>query len=198
VNVMVVRDDNWASNTKRFEDLKQMPSREIGQPVATNVIVPVVDPDPNPTHCPQRINCLGSNRLIGSHLSIAVDPNNAAVVYVAWADKIGGVYTLHVQKSSDSGQSWPNKDLITVSNAINPALAVNTNGKIGFLYQQMILFSGDNRWETHLRRFADGDISWSDDILSTFIESSIRLDPNLDVYLGDYLHLMAIGKDFYV
>src|SRR5205814_8591163 len=42
VNVMVVRDDHWASNTKRFEDLKQMPSREIGQPVATNVIVPVV------------------------------------------------------------------------------------------------------------------------------------------------------------
>src|SRR5437762_8880327 len=62
VNVMVVRDDHWASNTKRFEDLKQMPSREIGQPVATNVIVPVVDPDPNPTNCPQRINCLGTNR----------------------------------------------------------------------------------------------------------------------------------------
>jgi len=190
VDVMVVRDDRWAKGpSKYFEDLTQS-SGEIGRSVAGNVALPVTP------------HLLGSNRLVGSHLSVAVNPNDAGIVYVAWADYVetgsGGepIYTLHLKKSIDSAKSWL-PELLTVPNGINPALAVNANGKVGFLYQQLIHLTGDSSWETHLRRSPDGNSSWSDDTLSTFLESGMPRDLNDEFYMGDYLHLMAVGKDFY-
>lgn len=200
VDVIVVRDNHWGittrTKTKRFEDLKQPSTRAIGQFVADSVLLPV-----GGLSCPGP-SCLGSNRLVGSHLSIAVDPNNAAVVYVAWADSsaetltAGQFYTLHVKKSIDSGKSWtaPTPELKPIPHAINPALAVNTNGTVAFLYQQL---NDGKRWDTHLRRSSNTNTSWSDDTLSTFLEASMPQAAGLLTYLGDYLHLMAVGKDFY-
>ena len=44
---------------------------------------------------------LGQQRVDGD-LSIAVDPNNSATVYVCYGDQQSGTYTLHVVKSTDS------------------------------------------------------------------------------------------------
>jgi hypothetical protein len=178
-NVMVVRDDHWGAD--HFHDLKQPVARSVSVPWTGN---------------------LGSNRLTGSHLSIAVDPNDATKVYVAWADNFtasGGVapiYTLHVKKSTNSGQTW-DPELLAIPNAVNPALAVNTNGTVAFVYQKMTVTSGETGWETHLQRSPNGDTHWSDDILSSFIESHVHGQLHNLVYLGDYLHVMAVGKDFY-
>jgi hypothetical protein len=89
---------------------------------------------------------------------------------------------------------------MTVTNATNPALAVNNAGKIGFLYQQLTgprtpgAVSAANRWVTHFRRSTDG-VNWDDAILSS-APANVPVAHGLP-YLGDYVHLLAVGKDFY-
>jgi len=50
------------------------------------------------------------------------------------------------------------------------------------------------RWETHLRRTTNGTV-WSDLLLATTLANDpvIKLNP----YLGDYDHVVAVGKIFY-
>lgn len=69
----------------------------------------------------------------GGAVSIAVESTNTSVVYVSWCDNQNGVYTTHLRQSSDRGVTW-SPDLIVVASATNPALAVNNQGIIGFLY----------------------------------------------------------------
>src|SRR5262249_8879117 len=127
-------------------------------------------------------------------LSIAVDPANSAVVYIAWADRVGTTdYTLHIRRSIDSGVTWSG-DLLTIANATNPALAINNQGKIGFLYQQLAGTAASQRWETRLRRSSDG-MTWDDLILARPLANAPAAA--FGPYLGDYVHLMAVGKDFY-
>ena len=58
---------------------------------------------------------LGQQR-IGGDLSIAVDPNDSATVYVCYGDQQGGTYSLLVRKSTDSGATWSG-NLRTIANA---------------------------------------------------------------------------------
>ncbi len=198
VDVIVVRDDNWAAGSDIFRSLNILGESSPGQKVIINreVVWNYLLGSGRGT--------LGNNRLTGSNLSIAVDPNNPGIVYVAWADKeVDSKNTLHIRSSFDSGQTWSDTDLLTVSNATNPALAVNTNGKIGFLYQK--LSDNSTKWETHLRRSNNRGNSWPEDnILSSATWDHFICQPDCppspapgNLYLGDYLHLMAVGKDFY-
>ena len=124
-DVVVARDDNWGSGATPFQDLLDGADGLTGQRVVIGRTLPAFG-----------VN-LGNSRLVASNISIAVDPTDAATVYVAWADRVGTTdYTLHVRSSTDSGQNW-SPDLLTITNATNPALAVNSSGKLGFLYQQL-------------------------------------------------------------
>jgi hypothetical protein len=179
VDVVVARDDNWGTGASPFQNLLDSVDSLPGQRVVTGRTLPAFG-----------VN-LGNSRLVASNVSIAVDPTNAAVVYVSWADRVSTTdYTLHVRRSDDSGQTWSG-DLLTLTNATNPALAVNSSGKVGYLYQQLTGTGAARRWETHLRRSTNGGSLWDDVILST----SLMSDPG--GWLGDYVHLMAVGKDFY-
>ena len=73
--------------------------------------------------------------------------------------------------------------------------AVNSVGKIGFLYQQLRgTTAATQRWVRHLRRSSDG-ISWDDLVLTdTAASTPVR---TFFPYIGDYNHLLAVGKDFY-
>jgi len=137
---------------------------------------------------------MGQERL-GGDLSIAVDPRDSSKVYIAWGDTQAGVYTLHVRRSSDRGLNWSTADLITISNGKNPALAVNNNGKVGFLYQQVTGTGVNLRWQTHFRSTNDDGVTWDDLLLATVPASTPAATGS--PYLGDYIHLMAVGKDFY-
>src|SRR5439155_2802727 len=109
-----------------------------GQPghfVAQKCVIPLLTPQ-----APGQPGPFGQER-IGSNLSIAVDPRFSNVVYVAWCDLVTAppakpAYTLHMRRSTDRGVSWSN-DLLTVANALNPGIAINSNSKVGFLYQQL-------------------------------------------------------------
>ena len=184
-DVIVVRDNNWGNGTG-FRDL----GGAAGSTIASNKSISVPTAPTVPT-------LLGNNRLVGSNLAIAVDPNNAGTVYAAWADIDPATrqYTLHVRNSTDFGVSWSTADLRTIANATNPALAVNTNGKVAFLYQQLTGSGMDRRWETHLQRSANQGMTWpQDDILCNC--PLMPVSATRGIYLGDYLSLVAVGKDF--
>lgn len=180
-DVVVVRADGWGTGATPFAALLGADGLA-GRQVVTGRTVPFGI-------------SLGQNRLVASNLSIAVDPRSSDRVYCAWADLVGATdYTLHVRRSDDRGVTWSASDLLTITNATNPALAINTGGRVGFLYQQLTGAGSSQRWQTHLRRSNDGT-AWTDDLLADTPANTPA--STTSVYLGDYDHLMAIGKDFY-
>ena len=100
---------------------------------------------------------LGQER-IGADLAIAVDPSNSDNVWLAWCDRVGGATgtdrTMHVCHSTDRGQTWGNRNLRTVTNAKNPTLAVNANGLVGLMFQQLVGAGPAGRWVTQLETSA--------------------------------------------
>ncbi len=187
-DVVVVRDDNRGAGMNPFQDLlgtDGLPGRRVAQ----NRSFPWTEvTSTNPGRH------LGQERY-GSSLSLAVDPNNSSNLYIAWADRIStDDYTVHVRRSTDRGVSW-SSDLLTITNAICPALAINDNGTVGFFYQQLTTDpSGNLRWESHLVQTTDAFTTKDDKILSTVpADSPVR---TFDPYLGDYAHLEASGLWF--
>lgn len=176
-DVVVVRDDNWGQGTPPFQAL--MSGMMVGVSVVTGVPIPG--------------GSLGNQRL-GGNLAIAVDPRDSRSVYVSYEDRQGAdVSTLHLRHSSDSGATWPGGDLLVVHNAHNTAVAVNSHGRIGMLYQQFVTCGASQCWETHLRR-SDNGTTWNDLLLARFTDGNPA--PTYAPYLGDYDNLIADGKDF--
>jgi hypothetical protein len=172
-DVVVVRDDNWADSAMPYTSLLE--SGTAGQRVATGLSV--------------NFGNLGHQRT-GSNLAIAVDPNNSRVVYVAFVDGPSASQTVHVRNSIDGGQNW-SADLRTVSPATNPALAINSHGKVGFMYQQLV----SGRWQTHLVTTTNAFTSVSDLTLADVPDSQgAYIGSNT---IGDYINLIAANKDFY-
>lgn len=182
-DVVVVRDDHGAAGAAPFRDLVDPADGLPGRIVVHDVSIPFSN---SPT--------LGQER-IGSTLSIAVDPNNSATVYLAWADRVGtgDIYTIHLRRSTDRGETWSG-DLRTVTNATNASLAVADNGTVGLLYQQVTGSGAASRWETHFERSKDGFASDSDLVLATVPASTPA--PQFLPYLGDYTGLVAVGGEF--
>jgi hypothetical protein len=181
VDVTVVRDDNFAIGASPFTALTGGDG-SAGVLVATGVNMPFINAP-----------ALGQNRL-GSHMSIAVDPNNSATVFIAWTDRTGATGTvLHVRRSTNSGGLWT-ADMLTINNALNPALAVNSSGTVACLFQQLV----GGRWETHFQRVAVGaavGTAWSDVILSNTPDNTPA--PVFQPYIGDYCDLISVGQNFY-
>jgi hypothetical protein len=182
------RDENGGAGANPFTSLVDAGDGFPGIRVVQDRVVPWANtPQPN----------FGQERFVGSNLSIAVDPRNSSTVYIAWADRISDSdYTLHVRRSQDRGATWSG-DLRTITNATNPALAVSSEGTVGFLYQQIVPRgpSGGPRWVTHFERTNDGFATQQDSVLATVPAASpiVTFLP----YIGDYVHLMAVGRDFF-
>jgi len=177
-DVVVVRDDK--NGNDNFTDLKS--GGVAGVQVVANQIM-------------QWGGYMATNRISSSNTMIAVDPNNSSRVYIAWADQPGNVdtQTLHVRMSTDRGATW-SPDLITVPDAINPGLAVNSHGTVAFVYQRLV---GGLQWWTFFHRTTDA--------AGTVFDAGVKLSkadagnpqPAGQPYLGDYLQLRAHGRDFY-
>jgi hypothetical protein len=181
LDVVVTRDDDWGMGPNPFSALVDGADGLAGQRVATDRFVRFND-------------TMGQERL-GSDLTIAVDPDDARTVYVAWCDRVGGPsatdWTLHVRRSTDAGQTWSN-DLRTITNVKNPALAVDAGRRVGLAYQQ---FTG-TRWATTLEVTAD---AWATAPTTVALHSAPSNTPvrTFFPYLGDYIRLLAVGADFY-
>ncbi len=182
INIVVTRDDNWGAGTNPFSDLN-----DAGDGVAGTIVVTgrqFTWSGNNPT--------LGQERL-GDRVAIAVDPNNDASVYVAWIDNTGtGTNNIHIRRSTDSGATWSLNDLYFVSNAINPDIAVNSQGEVAFSYQQLV--SGN--WSSIVERTTDDFGTRTTNVLNTFPDGT-PAGGNFP-YLGDYSYLttMPSSKNF--
>jgi hypothetical protein len=180
-DVVIVRDDNWASSGTPFKALIDPGDLKQGLRIATGVSNPFLS------------LYLGQQR-IGGDLSIAVDPNNSATVYVCYGDQQGGTYTLYVRKSTDSGATWSGA-LRTISNATNPALAIDSKGRLGLLYQQVSGLAPNQRWETIVELTTNDFASTTSYVLANTPANTPASAG--DPYLGDYLYMMAVGTSFY-
>lgn len=200
-DIVVVRDDNGGTGPDPYRDLEEGgPPGGDGMPgirLARGIQVPWVNE-----------HFFGQERL-GPRLSLAVDPRSSATVYVAWND--GDLHEtsghveqrIHLRRSETRGRNW-SEDLRMIDNAINPTVAVNGAGQIGFLYQQLINRDSDNpRWVTHLEIIRDPEnVANREDIVLADVPADSPTPGlyahSVDLpYLGDYLDLVAVGETFY-
>jgi hypothetical protein len=182
-DVVVCRDDNWGQGGSPYQVIKDSGDGLAGVRVVKGVSIPWFFIGGK---------LLGQER-VGSHLSIAVDPSNADVVYLAWADG-SSPYTIHLRKSADGGKTW-SADLRSIGNGINPALAVNAKGVVGFLYQQLI--NNGNTWQTALEVSTNGFATAPTPIVLAGTPSNTPA-PTFQPYLGDYIYLTAGPTSFLV
>lgn len=186
-DVVVVRDDNWGKGSSPFEDLTDPNDGVSGIRVVRGVSF-AFNQNGMPVNGQQRL---------GGNLSIAVDPRagESSTIYLAWNDEpTPGDFTVHVRRSTDRGVTWSAADLLTVSRGTNAALAINVEGEVGLLYQQLSGTVTNRRWSTHFR-FTTNGTTWLDRVLTDTPASTpvLKFNP----YLGDYAHLVAAGRDFY-
>jgi hypothetical protein len=179
-DVVIVRDDNWASGVTPFLALIDSDGKQ-GIRIAQGVTNPF------------NSLSLGQQR-IGSDLAIAVDPNNSAIVYVCYGDLQAGIYTLYVRKSINSGATWL-PAIRSITNATNPALAINSHGRVGLLYQQVTGSAPNQKWQTTLE-FTHSDFA---SITTHILANTPAATPPASgsPYLGDYLSMMAVDTTFY-
>ena len=181
-DIVVVRDDNWGSGGSPFTALTDPGDSLPGQRVVTGVSFPGGN--------------LGTQRVGISQVSIAVDPTDSRIVYVAWGDGTSAAgFTLHVRRSLDRGQTW-SADLRTITGATNPALAVNSQGAAGFLYQQLGNPGGGDRWRTHFELSTDRFATPPTDFLLADVPDQ-NGSYGASNPIGDYDHVMAVGATFY-
>src|SRR5438552_14862377 len=179
-DIVVVRDDHGGTGTSPFKDLVDPNDNKVGMRVVRRA----------------KFNFNGEKgqQRLGGDVSMAVDPTNSDLIYVAYNDdQPNGVYALHVLRSTDRGRTW-SPELKRVDDALNPALAINSTGKVGLLYQQLVGTGAAQQWVTKFETTTNGT-SWS--ALTLAQTAANRPPKQFDPYLGDYDHLMAVGKTFY-
>ncbi|MGA7304077.1 MAG: hypothetical protein WBW88_04355 [Rhodothermales bacterium] len=185
-NVVVVRDDDWGQGATPYSDLTDPSDTNPGRFVVNGV-----------SWVWNSGSVFGRERL-SDRASIAVDPGDARTVYVAWVDRptgvMGNTATIHVRRSTDAGSNW-STDRRTINGALNPQLAVNVRGDVGFLYQQLTGTAPNQRWQTHFQQSTNGGATWVDFSLANVPASGPAA--TFLPYIGDYAGLTAVGKDFY-
>jgi len=184
MDVAVVRDDNWAAGGSPFTSLTDPSDGLAGRFVITAVAKPSTFG-----------GLLGTQR-VGSQNAIAVDPRNSSIVYVAWADGASAAaQTLHVRRSTDRGVTWSASDIRTIPTATNPALAVNRQGTVAFLFQQLHNPGGGNKWQTRIQTWDANLGSATDTTLADVPDANgsyTAANP-----IGDYAGLISVGNNFY-
>ncbi len=182
-DVVIVRDDNWASGGSPFTALTDTGDGNQGVRIATGISLPSL---PSGLY-------IGQQRINGD-IAVAVDPRNSGTVYACWGDFQGGTYTLRVSRSTDRGATW-SAGIRTIDNATNPALAVNAAGRLAFLYQLVAGPTGSQTWESIVELTTDDFATFTTHVLARTPAGSPGKAG--DPYLGDYLSMMAVGNDFH-
>src|SRR5258708_32954580 len=185
-DVVIVRDDNWGQSANPYGSLIDSGDGQAGQRIAIGVTI-------------QFYGRLGQER-VGGELAIAVDPTNSSIVYVAWAELIddggGGEIDIYVASPQvhRQGADLGTFGFVGYPNGKNPGLAINDNGQIGFLYQQLTGPAGSQQWETHLA-FSEDAAHWNDVVLATVPADTPLLQ--FFPYIVDYANIMAVGGTFF-
>jgi len=111
---------------------------------------------------------VGKNQLGSEEFSLAVDPRNASHVFIAYGEQTGTSFnTIHLAETTDGGKTL-SAPFFDVDDAINPAVAVDEQGRAALLFQQVVTNPEDDSqwWSTRIRIFGATHAQWTDIILS--------------------------------
>ncbi|MFN0180576.1 MAG: hypothetical protein ACKVZ0_17380 [Gemmatimonadales bacterium] len=126
-------------------------------------------------------------------LAIAVHPEIRQRVYLAYGDvksNSSSLQTLHLLRSDDGGMHWSSLGLAK-GNATNPGLAVDGQGRLGFLYQRF----ANGRWTHQLDVWSDANQLLKEiPLANTGVPKAAP--PGGPPFQGDYLDLLATGNEF--
>jgi hypothetical protein len=138
---------------------------------------------------------LGQER-ISSDLAIAVDPNNANHVVVAYGDRTSSTgLQLKVVESTDGGATF-SAPKFTTSSAVRsalPGITILANGDIGLLYASYD--PSTNSLSQHLVTTTNDFATTTDSLLGTETNTFPTMD--FDPYVGDFYDLTSVGDTMY-
>lgn len=182
-DVVVIKDTNWGASSPSY---KAIGAGGQGVIVASHISVGASGTEDAD---------FGNDRR-GWELAIAVDPHDANRLYLAYnTGTKASDYTLHLVRSTDGGLTWSG-DARTIVVAKNPGVAVNSLGDVGFVYQQVVGPLGGSNWVTVLEYSRD-DFATVDSHTLADVPSSVPVPTtHMATYIGDYINLKAVGKDF--
>jgi hypothetical protein len=146
------------------------------------------------------------NALLGGVDHAAVDPNNGDVYYVYGNRDAGtGNDRLAARRIQDDGAGGvtvgPENFVTGQVEAAIPSVAVASDGTVGIFYYT---FDGtspppDNLpiFSAHLAQSTDQGVTFSDQVLLTFLSSATDNGNSRQRVLGDYMQMKAVGSCFY-
>ena len=144
------------------------------------------------------------NALLGGVDHAAVDPNNSDVYYVYGNRDAGtGNDRLAIRRIQDDGGGGvtvgPEHFVTGQAEAAIPSVAVASDGTVGVFYYTFDGFSPDSFpiFSAHLAQSSDQGVTFSDQVLLTFLSSATDNGDSRQRVLGDYMQMKAVDSCFY-
>src|SRR5262245_33876642 len=146
----------------------------------------------------------GVNALLGGVDHAAVDPNNGDVYYVYGSrDAATTNNRLAIRRIQDNGGGGvtvgPENFVTGQVEAAIPSVAVASNGIVGVFYYSFDGLSPDGipTFTAHLAQSSDQGVTFSDQVLLTFLSSAVDNGNNRQRVLGDYMQMKALDTCFF-
>ena len=186
-DVVVVKDLNGGTSMPPYQALINSGDHNAGV-----IVDQSINADPSGSLDPN----FGNDRR-GWELAIAVDPNDDQRVYLCYSKGTSADdYTLHLRRSIDGGQNWLANSR-TIVKAKNPGVAINEDGDVGFLYQQVTGPAASSQWVSIFERSSDDFATLTSNTLAQTSATAPTPSPNEGTYIGDYVKVQSFGKDFF-
>ena len=143
------------------------------------------------------------NALLGGVDHATVDPNNGDVYYV-YGNRDGGTGNdrIAIRRIEDNGVGGvtvgPENFVTGQVEAAIPSVAVLSNGTVGVFYYTFDGLSGGiPSFSAHLAQSSDQGVTFSDQVLLTFLSSATDNGNNRQRVLGDYVQMKAVSNCFF-
>jgi uncharacterized repeat protein (TIGR01451 family) len=143
------------------------------------------------------------NALLGGADHATVDPNNGDVYYVYGNRDAGtGNDRLAIRRIQDNGGGGvtvgPENFVTGQVEAAIPSVAVLSNGTVGVFYYTFDGLSGGiPSFSAHLAQSGDQGVTFSDQVLLSFLSSATDSGNNRQRVLGDYMQMKAVSNCFF-
>jgi len=143
------------------------------------------------------------NALLGGVDHATVDPNNGDVYYVYGNRDSGtGNDRLAIRRIQDNGGGGvtvgPENFVTGQVEAAIPSVAVLSNGTVGVFYYTFDGLSGGiPSFSAHLAQSSDQGVTFTDQVLLTFLSSATDNGDNRQRVLGDYMQMKAVSNCFF-